>query len=156
MPAPKLHAERDPDFVYVIYIQASPQKVWDALTDGETVRPWWANTRHDSTFRVGDPIIYRRNGKVDLRGEILERREPHHLVYTFHVEGPGPVHDEGPSIVTYDIREAGTSTKLTITHGNFPKNSASRKGVEGGWPAILSGLKSVLEGNLSLSYGDWS
>ena len=90
-------------------------------------------------------MVWRRNGKIDLRGEILERQEPSRLVYTFHVEGPGPVHDEGASIVTYDIVPQGETTKLVVTHGNFPKNSLSRKGVEGGWPAILSSLKSVLE-----------
>jgi uncharacterized protein YndB with AHSA1/START domain len=155
MPAPKLHAERDPDFVYVIYIVASPQKIWDALTDGETFRAWWAYTQHDSTFRVGDPIVYRRNNKVDLRGEILERDEPSRLVYTFHLEGPGPMHDEGPSIVTYEIKASGSSTMLKITHSNFPKDSGSRKGVEHGWPAILSGLKTALEGGTAPDYADW-
>lgn len=155
MPAPKLHADPDPDFVYVIYIAASPQKVWDALTDGKTVRAWWAGTQHDSTFRVGDPIAYRRNGKVDVSGEILERDEPHSLTYTFHVEGPGPQHDEGPSIVTYEVKSSGASTMLKITHTNFPHASRARIGVSNGWPAILSSLKSVLEGVPAPYHPDW-
>ena len=149
------HAERDPDFVYVIYIAASPQKVWDALIDGETVRRWWGDTQHDSTFRPGDPIIFRRNGKVDVRGEILERDEPCRLTYTFHVEGPGPQHDEGPTLVTYEIQASGASTMLKITHTNFKAGSRVRQGVSNGWPAILSSLKSVLEGAPAPYHPDW-
>lgn len=155
MPAPKLHADRDPDYVYVIYISAPPQKIWDALTDNKTERGWWAGTLQDSTFKVGDPIVFRRNGKVDLHGEILEREEPHRLVYTFHVEGPGPVHDEGPSIVTYEIKSSGDITMLKVTHSNFPKGSVSRQGVEHGWPAIFSSLKTVLEGGATPKFDEW-
>lgn len=175
MPAPRLHAEREPDYIYVIYIVASPQKIWDALTDATTERAWWAGTRQDSTFEVGAPIVFRRKGKIDLRGEILEsvppvpfslengttlesrapNWRPGRLVYTFHIEEPGPAHDEGPSIVTYDIKTSGGSTMLKVTHSNFPKGSLSRAGVEHGWPAIFSGLKTVLEGGKMPDFDDW-
>jgi uncharacterized protein YndB with AHSA1/START domain len=155
MPAPKPHADQDPDFVYVIYILAAPQKVWDTLTDSETVRPWWAHTRHDSTFEVGDPITYLRHGKVDVRGEILEREAPSRLTYTFHIEGPGPLHDEGPSVVTYELKAASNGTMLKITHTNFPRGSASRAGVSNGWPAILSSLKSAMESGKALLHDEW-
>jgi uncharacterized protein YndB with AHSA1/START domain len=155
MTPPKPHPEQDPEFVYVIYIAASPRKVWDALADGEAVRAWWAGTQHDSTFEPGDPIVYRRNGKVDVRGEILEREAPHRLVYTFHVEGPGPQHDEGETVVEYKIEASGSSTRLTVTHSRFIRNSAVRKGVSNGWPAILSSLKSVLEGAAVPFHPDW-
>ena len=155
MPAPQLHADREPDYVYVIYIAVPPQKIWDALTDGKSARPWWAGTLQDSTFNVGDPIVFRRNGKVDLRGEILESSPPNHLVYTFHLEGPGPAHDEGPSIVTYEIKPAGGVTMLKVIHSNFPKGSLSRQGVEHGRPAIFSGLKTVLEGGPMPVFDSW-
>jgi uncharacterized protein YndB with AHSA1/START domain len=152
MPTPKLHTERDPDFIYVTYIATTPDKLWAALTDGESERPFWAGTRQECTFEKGAPMVWRRNGKVDLRGEILESEPPRRLVYTFHVEGPGPVHDEGPSIVEYKIEPAGASTRLTVIHSNFKKNSQSRKGVENGWPGILSSLKTMLEGGAPLRY----
>ncbi len=155
MPAPKLHADRDPDFVYVIYIAASPQKIWDALTDNQTERAWWAHTRQDSTFQAGDPILYRRAGNIDISGEILEREEPNRLVYTFQSYGPGPQHDEGPSIVTYEIQANGNSTMLKVTHSNFPADSRTRKSIQNGWPAILSGLKTVLEGGKAPEYANW-
>ncbi|MEQ1610523.1 MAG: SRPBCC domain-containing protein [Hyphomonadaceae bacterium] len=145
MPASDLCAERDPDRLAVIYIAARPQKIRDPLTDRITARPWWARTHKDSSFEVGVPMIWRGNGKVDLRGEILERDLLHRPVYTSHVEGPSAVHDEGPSIVTYDISRSGDMAMLVVTHGGCPKNSLSHEGVEGGWPAILSSLKTVIE-----------
>lgn len=90
-------------------------------------------------------MVWRGNGKVDRRGEIFECDLPHRPVCTSHVQGPGAVHDEGPSIVTYDISRSGDMAMLVVTHGGCPKNSLSHEGVEGGWPAILSSLKTVIE-----------
>ncbi|MDZ4759636.1 MAG: SRPBCC family protein [Alphaproteobacteria bacterium] len=146
MPAPKPHAESDPDFVYVVYIAAPPEKVWAALVDNKTERAWWWNTRHDSDFKPGSSIRYVRNGEVDIEGEVLESDPPNRLVYTFRSGSPGPQHDEGYTQVEHRIEVYDGWTKLTLIHSNFKRDSAVRKGVSGGWPAILSGLKSVLEG----------
>ena len=146
MPAPKLHADRDPDFVYVVYIAAPPEKIWAALTDNRTERVWWWDTRHDSDFKPGSSIRYLRNGNVDIEGEILEADPPNRLVYTFRSGGPGPQHDEGYTIVEHRIEVDGDWTRLTLIHSNFKRDSAVRKGVSNGWPAILSSLKTILEG----------
>jgi uncharacterized protein YndB with AHSA1/START domain len=142
---PALHAEREPDYVYVVYIRAAQDDVWAALTDGKTVRAWWANTRMNSTFKTGASLAFERNGGVDVRGEILEREDPRRLVYTFHVEGPGPQHDEGPTIVEYTLEQHENTTKLTVTHSNLKKGGRVHKAISGGWPFVLSGLKSFLE-----------
>lgn len=139
-----MSAESDPDYVYVIYIKASREKVWAALTDREE-RAWWANTRHDTTFEKGAPLAFRRNGGVDVRGVIKEIDPPKTLVYTFRSEGPGPQHDEGDSLVTYDLAEDGDATKLTVLHSGFVKNSKLRNAISGGWPSVLSSLKTMLE-----------
>lgn len=136
--------ERDPDYVYVIYIKASREKVWAALTDREE-RAWWAGTRHDTTFEKNAPLAFRRNGGVDVRGVIKEIEPPKKLVYTFRSEGPGPQHDEGDSLVTYDLVEDGDATKLTVLHTGFVKNSKLRNAISGGWPSVLSSLKTMLE-----------
>lgn len=146
MPAPTPHAESDPEFIYVVLIASTPAKVWAALTDGQTVRPWWGDTRHESSFRPGSRISYHRNGKIDVEGEILEADPPSRLVYTFHVTGPGPQHDEGPTLVEHRIEADGEWTRLTVIHSNFRRNSAVRVGVSKGWPGILSRLKTMLEG----------
>jgi uncharacterized protein YndB with AHSA1/START domain len=145
MPAPTPHPKADPDFVYVVYIAAPPEKVWAALTDNTSQRAWWWGTRHDSDFTPGSPIRYIRNDGVDVEGEILEAEPPHRLVYTFRVSGPGPQHDEGATLVEHRIEVQGQWTKLTLIHSNFRRDSAVRNGVSNGWPAILSGLKTILE-----------
>jgi uncharacterized protein YndB with AHSA1/START domain len=150
MPAPKPHAERDPDFVYIVYIAAPPEKIWAALTDNSTERAWWWNTRHDSDFRPGSSIRYLRNGNVDVEGEILEADPPNRLVYTFRTGGPGPQHDEGHTIVEHRIEVDGAWTKLTLIHSNFKRDSAVRKGISNGWPGILSSLKTILEGGAAV------
>jgi uncharacterized protein YndB with AHSA1/START domain len=152
MPAPKLHAERDPDFVYVVYIAAPPEKIWAALTDSRAERVWWWDTRHDSDFRPGSSIRYMRNGNVDVEGEILEADPPNKLVYTFRSGSPGPQHDEGYTLVEHRIEVEGAWTKLTLIHSNFKRDSAVRKGVSNGWPAILSSLKTILEGGEAIPF----
>jgi uncharacterized protein YndB with AHSA1/START domain len=147
-------ADRDPDYVYVTYIKAPREKVWDALTSrGE--RAWWAGTTHDTTFEPGAPLVFRRNGGVDVRGVIKEIRPPEHLVYTFRSEGPGPQHDEGDSLVTYTLEADGEVTKLTVLHSGFVKNSKLRNAISGGWPSVLSSLKTTLESGSPLVYTAW-
>lgn len=145
MSAPESHAERDPDFVYVIYMRTTPERLWSELTDSSTERPWWGNTRQESEFTPGSPIRYLRNGGIDVEGEILESDPPRRLAYTFHVAGPGPQHDEGPTLVEYVIEADGPRTRLTVTHSNFRRDSAVRRGVSKGWPSILSHLKTWIE-----------
>lgn len=148
-------AEGDPDFVYVTYIKAPRAKVWAALTDREE-RAWWAGTRHDTTFEPGSPLLFRRAGKIDVRGVIKEVDPPNKLVFTFRSEGPGPQHDEGDSLVTYELVEDGENTKLTVLHTGFVKNSKLRNAISGGWPSILSSLKTMLESGEPLELQAWA
>jgi uncharacterized protein YndB with AHSA1/START domain len=147
--------EQDADFVYVTYIGASREKVFAALTD-RGVRPWWDETQIDTTFRPGDALTFRRRGGVDVRGKILENDPPSRLVHTFHIEGPGPMHDEGETTVTYELVQDGAATKLTVIHAGFKKESKLRMGVSNGWPPILSALKTTLESGATLAYASWA
>lgn len=143
------------DFTYTIYIRTTPEDLWAALTDNETERAWWSDTRMVSSFKSGSTITFLRNGTEDVVGEILESEAPYRLTHTFRVGGHGPMHDEGVSHVTYEIKENGPSIMLKVTHVGFPENSAVRRGVSQGWPAILSSLKTMLEGGAPLRYADW-
>lgn len=144
----------DPDYVYVTYINAPREKVWAALTErGE--RAWWANTMHDTTFEPGAQIAFRRNGGVDVRGQIKEIHPPERMVYTFRSEGPGPQHDEGDSLVTYTLEQDGDVTKLTVLHTGFVKNSKLRNAISGGWPSVMSSLKTMLESGSPLVLTAW-
>jgi uncharacterized protein YndB with AHSA1/START domain len=145
-----VHKECEPAFVYVIYIRAPRDAVWDALVDNENERVWWVNTRMNSTFKPGGSVVFERGGKVDVRGQILEREDGKRLVYTFHVEGPGPQHDEGPTLVEYALEQTDDTTKLTVTHSNLKKGGRISQAISGGWPLLLSGLKSFLERGTTL------
>ena len=143
------------DYEYTIYIRTTPEALWEALTDNESEREWWSDTRMDSDFRSGTPIVFRRGGKEDVVGEIMEADAPHRLAHTFRVARIGAMYDEGVSLVTFEIQENGPSIMLTVSQKGFPENSAVRRGVAQGWPAILSSLKTKLEGNPPLRYADW-
>ena len=143
------------DYEYVIYMRTTPEALWAALTDNETERAWWSDTRMVSSFKSGSQIAFLRNGHEDVLGEVLESEAPHKLAHTFRVGGHGPMHDEGVSLVTFTIQENGPSIMLTVTHQGFPEDSAVRRGVAKGWPAILSSLKTMLEGGEPLRYADW-
>jgi len=137
----------DTDFIYVVYIRATRQAVWDALTDGETTAAFWFGRTNESSWRVGDTVTFRApGGAVDFTGEIYEADPPRRLSHGFLHPAPGPMHDEGNSVVTYDLAEAGDGVvRLTVTHTGFPVPSVVRPGIGRGWPVILSGLKSLLE-----------
>lgn len=143
------------DYEYTIYIRTTPEELWAALTDNESPREWWSDTQMMSSFKSGSAITFLRNGTEDVHGEILESEAPWRLSHTFRVGGHGPMHDEGVSLVTYEIKENGPSIMLKITQQGFPENSAVRRGISHGWPAILSSLKTMLEGGKPLRYADW-
>lgn len=145
----------DPDYIYVTYIKAPREKVWAALTDrGE--RAWWVGTTHDTTFEPGAPILFRRNGAIDMRGVIKEIQPPQRLVYTFRSEGPGPQHDEGDTLVTCTLEEDNGVTKLTVLHQGFVEESKLRNAISNGWPLVLSGLKTMLESGGLLEISSWT
>lgn len=142
----------DPDYIHVVYIRAPIEKVWAAITDNSSDRVWWWNSRHESDFQKGSRIAYIRNGNTDVEGEILEAEPPTRLVHTFQVGGPGPQHDEGATQVAYDLEITDGVVKLTVTHSGFIKDSKVRVGISGGWPAIMSSLKSLLETGEAIAY----
>ena len=137
----------DPDYVYVVYIRATPQTVWNALTDGHSTAAFWYGRTNESSWQKGDTVTFRRpDGGIDFSGEVFEADPPRRLSHGFLHPAPGPLHDEGDTRVTYDIVEVDDGVvRLTMTHSGFPAGSIIRQGVARGWPVILSGLKSLLE-----------
>ena len=138
-----------PSFVYVTYIAATPEQVWQALTDGALTRQYWYGRRVESDWKVGSPVTfwYEAEGgeAVSDRGIVLESNLPKRLSYTFHVEFVDELRDEHPSRVGFDIEATGQDAKLTLTHDEFDPGSKMLEGIRSGWPAILSSLKSLLE-----------
>ena len=134
-----------PDFVYVIYIKTTPEKLWEALTSSAFSRRYWFDTELRSDFKVGSPFALVMGGKVTDSGEILEADRPRRLSYTFKHELDDEMRKEGATKVVFTLEPHGDLVKLTLTHEGFDPGSKLLDGVSKGWPAILSGLKSLLE-----------
>lgn len=138
------------EFVYNLHIAATAEKVWQALTEGEFTREYWASNRIESDWKVGSPVVmYRESGKVDWRGEVIEFDPPRRMSYTFY--DPETEEEATASRATLEIRDSGPGTVLlTVTHTGLTEEGCRSVGM--GWPAILSCLKSVLETSKPLAF----
>ncbi|MBR0693748.1 SRPBCC family protein [Bradyrhizobium lablabi] len=134
-----------PEFVYVTYIETTPEKLWDALTRSEFTRQYWFDTEVRSDWKMGSPFALVMGGKTTDTGEILEADRPRRLAYTFRHELNEEMRKEGATKVTFTLKPYDNLVKLTVTHEGFAVGSKLLDGISKGWPAILSGLKSLLE-----------
>lgn len=133
-------------FVYVSYIRTTPQKLWAALTDGDAMKEYWFGCRCESTWRAGAPWrLVGADGAVLDAGEIVEADPPRRLVIRWsHVAKPELV-AEGASTCVMVLEPTGATVKLSITHSVERDASRLVEAVSGGWPKIVSNLKSLLE-----------
>jgi uncharacterized protein YndB with AHSA1/START domain len=136
-----------PVFVYTIYIASTPEKVFKALTDTDATTKFWFGNAATSDWKVGSPVEFHREGRLVLKGRILENDPPRRLSYSFH-----PMHDEAmsreqPSRVVLDVEQQKDQVKLTVTHDDFPEDTKVFGSISNGWPLVLSSLKSYLEAN---------
>jgi uncharacterized protein YndB with AHSA1/START domain len=133
--------------VYVTYIAATAEAVWQALTDPTFTRQYFAGFTVDVEPRPGGVFVLRYpDGRVHIRGEVLDWSPPRRFSCTWVVEGMAEFAELPACIVTYDIEAAGECVRLTMTESHsweVPEDILA--GGRAGWPAILSGLKSVLE-----------
>jgi uncharacterized protein YndB with AHSA1/START domain len=140
-----------PEFVYVTYIETTPEKLWEALTSSEFSRRYWFGTELRSDWKVGSSIALVMNGTTTDTGEILELDRPRRLSYSFRHELNDEMRNEGPTKVIFSIEPHGKLVKLTLTHEGFIGASKLLDGISRGWPAILSSLKSLLESGTALA-----
>jgi uncharacterized protein YndB with AHSA1/START domain len=134
-----------PQFVYVTYIETTPEKLWEALTNSDFTRRYWFDSEVRSDWKVGSPFALVMNGKTTDSGEILEAKPPRRLSYSFKHEMFEDLRNEPTSKVTFTLEPFGSLVKLTVTHEGFVEGSKFLNAISRGWPAILSGLKSLLE-----------
>ena len=136
-----------PATVYTIYIAASAEKVWEALTSAEFSRQYFFGNSVEIEQRVGGTYIVRTpDGGLHISGEVVECDPPRRLAFTFNVNWPALIEKLGPTLVTYEIEQAGEAVKLTMSEAHDrPLSDDILSGGRQGWPAILSSLKSVLE-----------
>jgi uncharacterized protein YndB with AHSA1/START domain len=140
-------------YVYVTYIRTTPEKLWAALTDQQTIKKYWFNITAESDFKPGSPWALKfADGRTADTGEILEAVPPRRLVIRWRNEFKQELKAEGYSRCTMEIEMAeyypdagGRAVKLTITHELEGEGTKFIEAVSGGWPKVLSNLKSLLE-----------
>lgn len=133
-------------FVYVTYIRTTPEKLWSALTDPEFMKQYWFGMHCESGFMTGSPWkLVNDRGEVWDSGEIVEADPPRRLVIRWEHQMRPELKAEGPSLCTMELVPAGQAVRLTITHSVEREGSKLVEAVSGGWPKILSNLKSLLE-----------
>ena len=131
-------------FVYVTYIYTTPQKVWDAITKPEFTRAYWLHY-NVSDWKQGSGWEHQHgdgSGKVLIKGKVLEANPPRRLVMTW----ARPDDSKQASRVSFDIADYKPGMVcLTVTHDQLEADPDMAKSVSGGWPKVLSNLKSLLE-----------
>jgi DNA-binding transcriptional ArsR family regulator/uncharacterized protein YndB with AHSA1/START domain len=131
---------KPPNYVYVTYIESTPERVWDALTDRDLTAAYWGHS-NISDWDVGSSWEHRRvdgSDIADVVGTVLESDPPRRLAVTF--DGPGSTPADGPSRVTFKIERYHEIVRLTVTHENLP---------------VCANLKSLLEMGRVLSRAPW-
>ena len=136
-----------PGIVYTIYIAATAEKVWQALTSAEFSRQYFHGLAVEVEERIGGAFVLRApDGSVHISGEVIECDRPRKLTVTFNVNWPGLVEALGVELVRYEIEQAGDAVRLTMSQlHDRPISDDILSGGRQGWPAILSSLKSLLE-----------
>jgi uncharacterized protein YndB with AHSA1/START domain/DNA-binding transcriptional ArsR family regulator len=155
----KRHAEEAdmadrPTYVYVTYIESTPERLWHALTDADLTAQYWGHS-NVSDWQPGSRWEHRRtdgSGIADVVGEVLEAVPGERLVLTF--AGPGEVRAAGPAVVTFTIEPYADIVRLTVTHENLA-DQKDVDAVEAGWPAVFANLKSLLETGHVLPQAPW-
>jgi uncharacterized protein YndB with AHSA1/START domain/DNA-binding transcriptional ArsR family regulator len=153
----KRRAEEDmsdkPTFVYVTYIESTPESVWQALTDADLTAKYWGHS-NVSDWQVGSTWEHQRtddSGIADVIGEVVESVAPKRLVTTWaDPEQPS----EDPSRVIFDIDPYGDIVRLTVTHENLA-DETERDAAAAGWAAVVSNLKSFIETGHPLPQAPW-
>jgi uncharacterized protein YndB with AHSA1/START domain len=138
-------------FSYVTYIRTVPEKLWQALTEPEFTRQYWAETWQESDWQVGS--AWRNmipDGRVGDSGKILEIDRPRRLVLSWRNEFVPEMHAEGYSRLTYELEPQSEMVRLTVVHQIDRPMSKLIEATSEGWPLILASLKSLLETGESL------
>jgi uncharacterized protein YndB with AHSA1/START domain len=134
-----------PQFVYVTYIETTPEKLWRALTSSEFTARYWFGAEVRSDWAIGSPFALLMDGEATDSGEILEADPPRRLSYSFKHHKFAELRDEPTSRVVFTLEPFGNLVKLTLLHDGFVEGGKYLGAISNGWPAILSGLKSLLE-----------
>ena len=134
------------DHVYSVFIQAPPERVWRAITDGNETTRYYYGTRVDSTWTPGAPLTYAYpDGSIAADGIVLEVDPPNRVTMSFHARWDPAIEAEGPVEMAWVLEAQGESTKLTVTTSGLVEGSRTAADFAGGIVYIVSGLKTLVE-----------
>lgn len=148
-----------PAFVYTTYIQTTPERLWEALTSPAFTQRYW-NATFETDWTPGAQMAWINNGVriADPEQVVLESEPPRRLSYTWHTFTPelaravgrseedfAAADGEPRSKVTFEIEPAGSAVKLTVIHDDLVPGGKVAEMIGGGWPQVLSKLKTLLE-----------
>jgi uncharacterized protein YndB with AHSA1/START domain len=133
-------------FVYVTYIRTTAERLWEALTSSEFMKQYWFGMHCESQWTAGSSWkLVSGDGRIFDAGEIVEAEPPRRLVIHWQHQNRPELKAEGESRCTMELEPIGNAVKLSITHTIGREPSKLIEAVSGGWPKILSNLKSLLE-----------
>ena len=152
-----------PEFIYATYIRTTPERLWEALTNGDFSEKYWFGFRIEVELKAGGVVrIVPPKGMEHLgdhAGEVLVCEPGRKLVYTWNQKDKPEVAAKraGPSRVTYELTPMGPHVKLRLIHENLLPEDVERdpngfRGINNGWPAVISSLKSFLETGEPIKY----
>jgi uncharacterized protein YndB with AHSA1/START domain/DNA-binding transcriptional ArsR family regulator len=140
----KSRLESPMEKVFEIYIRTTPERLWEAITDSEIRSKYQFGLRIDSDWTPGSRFEMSSPAAGLMgEGENLEVDPPHRLIQSMVALWSDDVKSEGTSRVTWEIEPVGDSCRLTVTHDRLREGASEE--LYGGWPMILSGLKTWLE-----------
>ncbi len=133
-------------FVYVTFIRTTPERLWSSLTSPDFMKEYWFGMHIKTEWKVGAPwqMLF-ADGRIADTGEILEFEPPKRLVLKWRNEFKPELKAEGYSRCVIELESVSDAVKLTITHTMDRADSKFIEAVSGGWPRLLSNLKSLLE-----------
>jgi uncharacterized protein YndB with AHSA1/START domain len=133
-------------FVYVTFIRTTADRLWTALTEPEFMKQYWFGMHCESGWKPGSPwsLVF-TDGRIADAGEIVEFDPPRRLQIKWRNEWKPELKAEGFSHCTFELEPLEGVVKLSVTHEIDLADSKLIQAVSGGWPLILSNLKSLLE-----------
>jgi uncharacterized protein YndB with AHSA1/START domain/DNA-binding transcriptional ArsR family regulator len=145
----KSRLESPMEKVFEIYIRTTPERLWEAITDAETRRRFNFGATVQSDWAPGSRFELRAGDLLLGEGEVLEADPPRRLVHTMTARWSDEVAAEGASRVTWAIEPVSDSCRLTVVHDEL--RDGANEELYGGWPMVLSGLKTWLETGTELT-----
>lgn len=138
-----------PELIYTTYIRTTPEKLWNAIINPEFTRQYWGGNVNVSDWKPGSKWVHAtgdREGAIRVTGKVVESVPPKRLVLTW----ADPAKEGDVSRVTFQIEPVDDEVRLDVIHGDFQPGSDMITRVSGGWPRVLSSLKSFLETGVPL------